>query len=110
MCIACSGVHRQQGSHITRVRSLDLDEWPPGHLAVMTSIGNRLANTIWEANLRARKPEPSSSQEERERYIFAKYTRKEFLAPLPPGMSPSASLLDGICRYCTRECYKLADF
>ena len=40
ICIECSGVHRKLGSHISRVRSLDLDEWPPGHLAVMSALGN----------------------------------------------------------------------
>jgi Arf-GAP/GTPase/ANK repeat/PH domain-containing protein 1/3 len=102
MCIECSGVHRKLGSHISRVRSLDLDEWPPGHLAVMASLGNEVANTIWESGLHHhrgfRKPEPNSSQEEKERFIMAKYNQKEFLAPLNSGMSISASLVDAICR------------
>lgn len=48
VCIECSGIHRNLGSHISKVRSLTLDEWPPGHLAVMLSIGNSLANSVWE--------------------------------------------------------------
>ena len=96
MCIECSGVHRKLGSHISRVRSLDLDEWPPGHLAVMISMGNHMANSNWEAHLRIRKPEPHSSHEEKENFIMAKYNRKEFLASLPPMHSPASSLVQSI--------------
>jgi len=100
LCIECGGIHRNLGSHISRVRSLDLDEWPPGHLAVMMSLGNHVANTIWEARLpvRFRKPDQASSQEEKEKFIKAKYERKEFLAQLPGGHSPAQALIDSICR------------
>lgn len=104
ICIECSGVHRNLGSHISRVRSLDLDEWPPGHLAVMTAIGNRTANSIWEHRISRSgiKPSPNSSQEEKERFIIAKYSRREFLMPLSNqagNMNNASHLVDAICRY-----------
>ena len=49
LCIECSGVHRMLGSHISRVRSLALDEWTPELIAVMVSIGNKVSKSIWEA-------------------------------------------------------------
>ncbi|CAG9795384.1 unnamed protein product [Diatraea saccharalis] len=80
ICIECSGVHRNLGSHISRVRSLDLDEWPLGHVSVMVSLGNALANVIWEADLRGHtKPHAASSREEKERWIRLKYERRAFL-------------------------------
>ncbi|NWR66470.1 AGAP3 protein, partial [Bucorvus abyssinicus] len=89
MCIECSGIHRNLGTHLSRVRSLDLDDWPSELLMVMTAIGNALANAIWEGAVEGYpKPTPESSREEKERWIRAKYEQKLFLAPLPQSDIP----------------------
>ncbi|EEZ97569.1 Centaurin-gamma-1A-like Protein [Tribolium castaneum] len=98
MCIECSGIHRNLGSHISRVRSLDLDEWPAGHLSVMLAIGNTLANSVWECRTQGRtKPTPTSSREEKERWIRAKYESKEFLPPPNTTMPLGQQLVDAVC-------------
>jgi hypothetical protein len=69
----------------------------------MKSLGNEIANSIWEAglstNLSHKKPEPNSSQEEKERYIIAKYSQKVFLKPFLPKSSATTTLVDAILRY-----------
>ncbi|KAM4047094.1 arf-GAP with GTPase, ANK repeat and PH domain-containing protein 2 isoform 2-T2 [Anomaloglossus baeobatrachus] len=89
ICIECSGIHRNLGTHLSRVRSLDLDDWPLELTLVLNSIGNEMANSIWEMTTQGRtKPNPDSSREERESWIRAKYEQRLFLAPLKsPGIS-----------------------
>ncbi|XP_066178472.1 arf-GAP with GTPase, ANK repeat and PH domain-containing protein 1 isoform X1 [Sylvia atricapilla] len=83
ICIECSGIHRNLGTHLSRVRSLDLDDWPIELIKVMSAIGNELANSVWEENSQGHvKPSPDSSREEKELWIRAKYEQKLFLAPL----------------------------
>ncbi|XP_054556152.1 arf-GAP with GTPase, ANK repeat and PH domain-containing protein 1 isoform X2 [Talpa occidentalis] len=84
MCIECSGIHRNLGTHLSRVRSLDLDDWPVELIKVLSAIGNELANSVWEDSSQGRmKPSLDSTREEKERWIRAKYEQKLFLAPLP---------------------------
>ena len=118
MCIECSGVHRNLGSHISKVRSLTLDEWPPGHLSVMLTIGNSLANSVWEHDTRnATKPSkefkimfkksfiiiflfivPTASREEKECWIRQKYETKEFLQPLNSNISIGQQLIESVVK------------
>ncbi|MGH0165762.1 UNVERIFIED_CONTAM: hypothetical protein FKN15_049476 [Acipenser sinensis] len=66
ICIECSGIHRNLGTHLSRVRSLDLDEWPLELIKVMSSIGNELANSVWEGSAQGRmKPAPDSTRYDR---------------------------------------------
>jgi len=92
ICIECSGIHRNLGTHISRVRSLDLDSWSAANLGVLRAIGNRLANAVWEAAIHQNscdsetlsprlpvKPSANSARQHKENFIKSKYLSKSFL-------------------------------
>ena len=95
ICIECSGIHRNLGTHISKVRSLDLDSWSSNNLELMKSIGNRVANSVWEAALHStgsldanssssslefwNKPGPESLREDKENFIKSKYLSKNLI-------------------------------
>jgi len=78
VCIRCSGVHRQLGPHITRVRSTRLDGWFKENIEIMATVGNKLANDYYEHNMSSgyRKPAVNSTPEECRRFVDEKYIRK----------------------------------
>ncbi|XP_067685588.1 centaurin-gamma-1A-like isoform X5 [Haliotis asinina] len=102
ICIECSGIHRNLGTHISKVRSLDLDEWPPEVTKVMTAIGNSTVNSVWEASAGAKertKPTQTSPRDEKERWVKSKYELKELLPPLPYVDIPvNQQLIDALVR------------
>ena len=36
LCIRCSGIHRGMGTHISKVKSVDLDAWTPEQMEVLS--------------------------------------------------------------------------
>ncbi|KAF7315285.1 hypothetical protein MIND_00042900 [Mycena indigotica] len=51
LCIRCSGIHRGMGTHISKVKSVDLDTWTPEQMESIQKWGNKRANLYWELKL-----------------------------------------------------------
>ncbi|KAL1503935.1 hypothetical protein AB1Y20_012396 [Prymnesium parvum] len=98
LCLACAGVHRQLGVHLSKVRSLELDtkEWTPPVLGLMARLGNSRANAIWAAQ-----PAPPLAADAppaaRAARLRLKYESRAFLcAPPPAGALLAAAAADDV--------------
>ncbi|KAH8101548.1 hypothetical protein BXZ70DRAFT_933821 [Cristinia sonorae] len=91
LCIRCSGIHRSMGTHISKVKSVDLDVWTPEQMASIQKWGNRLANLYWEAHL---KPGHVPPDHKMESFIRSKYESRRWAREGPPPSDPS-TLDDG---------------
>ncbi|KAK9364183.1 hypothetical protein V1504DRAFT_437325 [Lipomyces starkeyi] len=76
----CSGIHRSMGTHISRVKSIDLDSWTNEQLQNMVRWGNAKANKYWEAKLE-KGHQPLDTK--MENFIRTKYELKRWCAPGP---------------------------
>jgi len=77
MCLACSGIHRSLGVHISFVKSLSLDAWTPQLVSNMRAGGNNRANAFFEATLPTNYARPSNSQA-RDQFIRDKYESRKW--------------------------------
>ncbi|XP_060987840.1 stromal membrane-associated protein 1 isoform X3 [Dama dama] len=99
ICIRCAGIHRNLGVHISRVKSVNLDQWTPeqiqeilvaferkienysGKLQVvvecMQDMGNTKARLLYEANLPENFRRPQTDQAV-EFFIRDKYEKKKY--------------------------------
>ncbi|KAF1376100.1 hypothetical protein PFLUV_G00227140 [Perca fluviatilis] len=87
MCIRCAGIHRNLGVHISRVKSVNLDQWTPEQIQSMVDMGNSRAKQLYEAYLpeNFRRPQTDQAVEVfiRDKYERKKYCNKEALTAAP---------------------------
>lgn len=78
ICLECSGSHRRLGTHISFVRSVNLDSWKLKEVLAMENGGNKIVNSIFEAIPPPNKPTTMADGRTRERYIRDKYERRKY--------------------------------
>uniref|UniRef100_A0A3B3UYK1 Un-named sa1614 n=1 Tax=Poecilia latipinna TaxID=48699 RepID=A0A3B3UYK1_9TELE len=92
-CIECSGIHREMGVHVSRIKSLSLDSLGTSDLLLARNVGNSGFNDILEANLLI-------SPTIRKDFILSKYQDVHFVRRFS---SSSAALRLGL-QEATKSC------
>ncbi|CAI7601100.1 unnamed protein product [Penicillium manginii] len=90
VCIRCSGIHRGMGTHISRVKSVDLDAWTDEQVQSVLKWGNGRANKYWEAKLA---PGHVPSDAKIENFIRTKYEAKRWV--MEGGIPDPSTLSEG---------------
>ncbi|KAF6767247.1 Arf GTPase activating protein [Kalmanozyma brasiliensis GHG001] len=86
LCIRCSGIHRSMGTHISKVKSIDLDIWTPEQMHSVQVWGNRRCNLYWEAHLKAGHV---PADHKIESFIRSKYESRRWAKDGPVPSDPS---------------------
>ncbi|NXK94223.1 SMAP2 protein, partial [Formicarius rufipectus] len=90
ICIRCAGIHRNLGVHISRVKSVNLDQWTQEQIQCVQEMGNGKANRVYEAFLPENFRRPQTDQElplslpmeqggAVESFIRDKYEKKKYM-------------------------------
>ena len=95
LCIQCSGIHRQLGVHVSKVRSVTLDvrAWEPSVMEFFKRWGNEEVNKRWE-RLGKRPDLIESSLESKKAFIIEKYVAKAYCERTSP--ASHAELMEAI--------------
>ncbi|KPI89464.1 hypothetical protein ABL78_1428 [Leptomonas seymouri] len=81
-CLRCAGIHRSLGTHISKVKSTNMDAWGESMLQIMEHIGNTRGRLLYEYNMPSNARVTGSTEVSvLERALRAKYEKKTYYNP-----------------------------
>ena len=94
ICFQCSGIHRNLGTHISKVRSLNLDSWNTDWVENMERWGNTRAAAFWEARAGPGVKRPTVDDANSQNHVLKSFIRDKYQDRLfcAPGGPPEAWL------------------
>ncbi|CAB4252047.1 GTPase-activating protein AGE2 [Maudiozyma barnettii] len=89
ICIRCAGVHRSLGTHVSKVKSVDLDTWKEEHLRMLIRMQNNdIANLYYECRLsdeiKSNLKQSLLDTNKLQTFIRAKYEAKKWIGDSIP--------------------------
>lgn len=82
VCMACAGIHRSLGVHISTIQSVNLDSWTEENLRKMEAIGNKNGRILYEHEMpNSCRTSTSNSAQHATRYLREKYEKRRFFHP-----------------------------
>ncbi|KAK5883960.1 hypothetical protein CesoFtcFv8_020228 [Champsocephalus esox] len=78
ICIRCAGIHRNLGVHISKVKSVNLDQWTQEQVQCVQEMGNAKARRLYEAFLPECFQRPQTDHLA-EMFIRDKYEKKKYI-------------------------------
>ncbi|SGZ56361.1 CIC11C00000001025 [Sungouiella intermedia] len=80
VCVQCSSCHRHMGSHVSKIRSLKLDNFSAEGLVLLEYVNNSLVNSYLQDTKETIASD--SNDEDRLSFIKQKYIQRAFMEPI----------------------------
>ncbi|EAN97173.1 hypothetical protein, conserved [Trypanosoma cruzi] len=82
LCLRCAGIHRAMGTHVSKVRSTNMDTWEDPMIECCECIGNKRGRVLYEHGMDPQlRPTAATDNISVDRFIRDKYERKMYYNP-----------------------------